>query len=115
MEPVCDVLVRGSGAAGLATVLRLLELAPHLSIAVVPKDSAFGGSTALAQGGIAAALDSKDSLDSHVADPETAGAGLGHPDTLRFVVERAPPAIAWLAQQGGTFDRCETDLAYART
>src|SRR5260221_4701275 len=115
MEPVFDVLVLGSGAAGLATVLRLLELAPHLSIAVVTKDSAFGGSTALAQGGIAAALDSKDSLDSHIADTETAGAGLCHRDTVRFVVERAPAAIAWLAQQGVTFDRCESDLAYALT
>jgi len=105
MAPPYDVLVLGSGAAGLTTVLRLLELAPHLSIAVVTKETAFGGSTALAQGGIAAVLDSRDSLESHIADTEVAGAGLCHPETVRFVVERAPGAIAWLAEQGVPFDR----------
>ena len=100
-----DVLVLGSGAAGLTAVLRLLELAPHLSIAVVTKEAAFGGSTALAQGGIAAVLDSRDSLESHIADTEVAGAGLCHPETVRFVVERAPGAIAWLVEQGVPFDR----------
>lgn len=115
MAPSYDVLVLGSGAAGLTTVLRLLELVPHLSIAVVTKEAASGGSTALAQGGIAAVLDSRDSLEAHITDTEVAGAGLCHPETVRFVVEQAPAVIAWLAEQGVPFDRKADNGGYDLT
>lgn len=100
-----DLLVLGSGAAGLSVVLRALELNPKLKIAVIAKNAAAGGSTAQAQGGIAAVFDSADSLESHVADTLDAGAGLCDPVTVRFVAERAREAIEWLAAEGVNFDR----------
>ena len=109
-----DVIVLGSGAAGLSVVLRLLELTPGLQIALVSKDQAVSGSTALAQGGIAAALDPADSPAAHIADTETAGAGLCHPATVQLVAEQAPGAISWLAGQGVAFDR-QQDNGYALT
>jgi len=86
-------------------VLRALELNPKLKIAVIAKNAAAGGSTAQAQGGIAAVFDSADSLESHVADTMDAGAGLCNPVTVRFVAERAREAIDWLAAEGVSFDR----------
>ena len=71
-----DLLVLGSGAAGLSVVLRALELNPKLKIAVIAKNAAAGGSTAQAQGGIAAVFGSGDTLESHVQDTLDAGAGL---------------------------------------
>ena len=68
-----DLLVLGSGAAGLSVVLHSLELNPKLKIAVIAKNAASGGSTAQAQGGIAAVFDSVDSLESHIADTMDAG------------------------------------------
>ncbi|HEX5229823.1 MAG TPA: L-aspartate oxidase [Bryobacteraceae bacterium] len=100
-----DLLVLGSGAAGLSVVLRALELNPNLKIAVIAKDVAAGGSTAQAQGGIAAVVDSGDSLASHEADTMDAGAGLCHPDTVRYVAEHAREAIDWLTREGVSFDR----------
>ncbi|HWY45897.1 MAG TPA: L-aspartate oxidase [Bryobacteraceae bacterium] len=100
-----DLLVLGSGAAGLSVVLRALELNPKLKIAVIAKTAAAGGSTAQAQGGIAAVFDSADSLKSHIADTMDAGAGLCDPVTVRFVAERAREAIDWLAAEGVSFDR----------
>ena len=100
-----DLLVLGSGAAGLSVVLRALELNPKLKIAVIAKNAAASGSTAQAQGGIAAVFDSTDSLESHVTDTLDAGAGLCDPVTVRFVAERAREAIDWLAAEGVSFDR----------
>jgi len=102
---IYDLLVLGSGAAGLSVVLRALDLNPKLKIAVVAKDVATAGSTAQAQGGIAAVFDSSDSLASHVADTLDAGAGLCDPVSVRYVAERAQEAINWLAAKGVNFDR----------
>jgi len=100
-----DLLVLGSGAAGLSVVLRALELDPKLKIAVIAKDAAAGGSTAQAQGGIAAVFDATDSVASHIADTMDAGAGLCNPVTVAYVAERAREAIEWLASEGVRFDR----------
>ena len=102
---VFDLLVLGSGAAGLSVVLHALDLNPKLKIAVVAKDVATAGSTAQAQGGIAAVFDSSDSLASHVADTLEAGAGLCNPVTVQYVAEQAPETIHWLAAKGVGFDR----------
>ncbi len=67
-----DVLIIGSGAAGLTLGLSLPE---HLKVAIISKDSMDAGSTRWAQGGVAAVLDEEDSVDAHVADTLTAGAG----------------------------------------
>src|SRR5260370_9816456 len=91
-----DLLVLGSGAAGLSLVLHALELNPKLKIAVVAKDAATAGSTAQAQGGIAAVFDSSDSLASHVADTLDAGARLCAPITVRPLAEHARGVIACL-------------------
>lgn len=97
-----DVLIIGSGAAGLTLAL---HLAPFARVAVLSKSAANEGSTWFAQGGIAAVLDDQDSIDAHVADTLVAGAGLCHEDAVRFTVERSKGAIEWLIQQGVNFTR----------
>ena len=79
-----DVLIIGSGAAGLTSALQLDK---HLRVALISKVSLQGGASWLAQGGIAAVFDENDSADAHVADTLIAGAGLCHEDSVRFVVE----------------------------
>ena len=99
-----DVLVLGSGAAGLSLALRLGE---DLAIAVISKRELSEGSTRYAQGGISAVLDPNDSVDSHVEDTLKAGAGLCDERTVRLVVERGPANIRWLLDQGVQFTRDE--------
>ncbi|MCC6199950.1 MAG: FAD-binding protein, partial [Moraxellaceae bacterium] len=88
-----DVLIIGSGAAGLTLALRL---DPSLRIAVLSKAELTDASTYWAQGGVAAVLDETDSTDSHIADTLVAGAGLCHEDAVKFTVENGPDAIRWL-------------------
>ena len=97
-----DVLILGSGAAGLGLALRLADRA---RVAVLSKGDLAEGSTYWAQGGIAAALDPADRLDAHVADTFDAGAGLNRPETVRMVVEHAPACIDWLVNLGVPFSR----------
>lgn len=97
-----DVLVIGSGAAGLTLAL---SLARHARVAVLSKNALNQGSTWFAQGGIAAVLDDQDSIDAHVADTLVAGAGLCHEDAVRFTVENSKAAINWLIDQGVSFTR----------
>jgi len=99
-----DVLVLGSGAAGLSLALRL---SPHISIAVISKRELHEGSTFYAQGGISAVLDPRDSVDSHIQDTLKAGGALCDRDVVRQVVERGPDAIRWLLDQGVHFTRDE--------
>lgn len=100
----CDVLVIGSGAAGLSLALRLSS---HCKVALLSKASLEEGSTYYAQGGIAAVLDIKDSVESHVADTIKAGAGLCDPEAVRFTVENGPQCIKWLVDQGIKFTKEE--------
>ena len=81
-----DVLVIGSGAAGLTLALHLSD---YGRIAVLCKSDPTQASTYKAQGGIAAVLDSHDSVASHISDTLTAGVGLCHEDTVRFTVEQS--------------------------
>ena len=97
-----DVVVIGSGAAGLTLALALAEKA---NVAVISKSQLSEGSTYYAQGGIAAVLDATDSVDAHCADTLVAGAGLCHEDAVRFTVERSKKAIEWLIGQGVAFTR----------
>ncbi len=97
-----DVLIIGSGAAGLSLALRL----PHTArVALLSKNALHEGNTYYAQGGISAVLDHADSIESHIEDTLRAGAGLGHADTVRYVVERGPEVIRWLIAQGVPFTR----------
>jgi len=97
-----DVLIIGSGAAGLSLALRL---APHCAVTVVCKASPSEGSTAYAQGGISAVLDVDDSVEAHVEDTLIAGAGLCDPEAVRFTAARGASAIAWLSTLGVAFTR----------
>ena len=102
MQHQSDVLIIGSGAAGLTCALHLCE---QFSVNVLCKSELTEGSTYYAQGGIAAVLDNEDSVESHVADTLVAGAGLCHQDAVRFTVENSRQAIDWLIQQGVSFSQ----------
>lgn len=99
-----DVLVIGSGAAGLTLALTLPE---HLKIAILSKGDLSNGSTFWAQGGVAAVLDHSDTVESHVQDTLNAGGGLCREDSVRFAVEHSREAIEWLIEQGVPFTRDE--------
>ena len=96
-----DVIVIGSGAAGLTAALTLAET--H-RVLVIAKGDLSGGSTAWAQGGIAAVLEAGDTFENHIEDTMTAGAGLNKRRTVEFVVENAPRAIERLAALGVPFN-----------
>lgn len=95
-----DVLVVGSGAAGLTLAL---SLPAHLRIAVISKTSLDAGSTPWAQGGVAGVLDLNDCVEAHVQDTLTAGAGLCYEPAVRFTVENSTDAINWLINLGVPF------------
>jgi len=96
-----DVVIVGSGAAGLTAALALAE---QHKVLVLAKGSLTGGSTAWAQGGIAAVLGTGDTFEDHIRDTMVAGAGLNRQETVEFVVERAPHAIERLVELGVPFN-----------
>ena len=106
-----DVLVFGSGLAGLTVALRL---AANRRVALVTKRTMDDSATAWAQGGIAAVLDDEDSIDAHIQDTQRAGAGLCDPAVTRFVVEHGREAIEWLIAQGVPFTREESGYHLTR-
>jgi L-aspartate oxidase len=96
-----DVVVVGSGIAGLTAALRARELG---SVLVVTKDVLASGSTQWAQGGIAAALSPEDSPEDHLKDTLVAGAGLSDPAAVRVLVTEGPDAVRELIELGAVFD-----------
>lgn len=101
-EPVQEVLIIGSGAAGLTAAL---ELAQHKRVTVLAKGPLTGGSTAWAQGGIAAVLDAGDTFENHIRDTMIAGGGLNRCETVEYVIAQAPEAIARLIELGVPFNQ----------
>jgi len=99
-----DILIIGSGAAGLSLALRL---GANAGIAVVTKCSLTEGNTLYAQGGISAVIDKEDSVAAHVEDTLNAGAGLCDETVVRLVVEQGPDSIRWLLDEGVAFTRDE--------
>ena len=97
----CDVLIIGSGAAGLSLALRL---ASHQKVIVLSKGPINEGSTFYAQGGIAAVFDETDSIDSHVEDTLIAGGGIVDKHAAEFVASNARHCVQWLIDQGVLFD-----------
>lgn len=104
-ERSVDVVVLGSGASGLAAAR---AVRPERSVLVVTKDVLAAGSTAWAQGGLAAVLDPTDSIEHHVADTLAAGAGLCDESAVRTLATEAPTAIRRLIELGAMFDPDET-------
>jgi len=96
-----DVLIIGSGAAGLSAAL---HLPPHLRIALLSKAELNQGSTFWAQGGMAAVLHDRDTIASHVQDTLDAGAGLCHREAVEFTVSNSRRCVEWLVAQGVGFD-----------
>jgi L-aspartate oxidase len=99
-----DVLVLGSGIAGLFYALKVAEFA---DVGIVTKKRAVDSATNWAQGGIAAVIDENDSFESHVDDTMTAGAGLCRRNVVERVVERGPAMIEALLKLGADFDASE--------
>jgi L-aspartate oxidase len=97
-----DVLVIGSGLAGMSAAL---HLAAHCKVALVTKHELLDGASSWAQGGIAAVMEGSDSVEDHIRDTLVAGAGLCRPDAVRFVVERGRRSVEWLMAQGVPFTR----------
>ncbi|NIJ13447.1 L-aspartate oxidase [Saccharomonospora amisosensis] len=115
-EAAADLVVLGSGVAGLTAALRAAELG--LRVLVVTKGSVADGNTRWAQGGVAVVLDGEhaegDSLLSHAADTVTAGAGLCDVDAVREIVRAGPGAVARLRRRGARFDTTDSGLARTR-
>ena len=100
MSVECDILVIGSGIAGLSFAL---QAADSFSVAIVTKRDVSESATKFAQGGIASVISPDDSFDSHVEDTLTAGAGICHEDVVRMVVEEGPRTIHNLIEWGVNF------------
>jgi len=103
-----DVLIIGSGAAGLSAAL---HLAKNYQVSILSKTRLSSGSTYWAQGGIAAVLDDNDSIEAHVRDTLVAGAGLCHEESVKQIVGESKNAVAWLQKMGVQFSRDGEDAS----
>jgi L-aspartate oxidase len=106
-----DVLIIGSGLAGQSAALRLAE---QRKVVLVSKRSLEDSASGWAQGGIAAVLDSQDSIEAHIRDTLIAGAWLNDEKSTRFVVENGRRAIEWLIEQGVPFTKDESGYHLTR-
>ena len=108
-----DTLIIGSGLAGLSLAIKLAE---HQKVGLITKRSLLDGASGTAQGGIAAVLSADDTLDAHIQDTLTAGAGLCDEAATRYVIEHGKAAIDWLIAQGVPFTRdVSSDTGYHLT
>ncbi|MEI8236514.1 MAG: L-aspartate oxidase [Methylococcaceae bacterium] len=101
-----DVLVIGSGGAGLSLALKLANV--QTRVAVLSKFALTSGSTYYAQGGISAVFDANDSIESHLNDTLNAGAGLCDTDIVELTVKHGKESIDWLREQGVKFTQEQT-------
>ena len=97
-----DVIIIGSGTAGLTLALQLADTA---RVAVLSKDQLKESASLYAQGGISVVLDQADSIESHINDTLIAGAGLCDEESVRYTVEQARESIEWLIEQGVSFTK----------
>ena len=102
MKNQYDVLIIGSGLAGLTLALKLAQTN---RVCLVSKREINDSASSWAQGGIAAVLRDDDSIESHIADTLVAGGGLCDAEVTRMVAEQGREAIEWLIQQGVKFTR----------
>ncbi|WP_116205756.1 L-aspartate oxidase [Amycolatopsis circi] len=115
-EARADVVVIGSGVAGLSAALRARELGLH--VLVVTKAAVADGNTRWAQGGVAVVLDGErdegDTVEQHTADTLTAGAGICDEAAVRSIVGGGPAAVTELRHNGAVFDHGSSGLSRAR-
>ena len=112
MKLETDILVIGSGVAGLSFALRASEFA---RVTVVTKRSRTDSATNWAQGGIAAVLDPEDSFAAHIDDTLKTGGGLSHPDVVDFVIRNGPARVKELMALGAEFSRTQAgDVSLTR-
>jgi len=105
-----DVLIIGSGIAGLSTAIQLADLNPELAITVLTKVNEGESNTAYAQGGVAAVWDVEvDNYEKHIADTLDAGDGLCDLDIVRIVVEEGPDRVREIIDWGARFDKPHGD------
>ena len=102
---LCDVLIIGSGLAGLTSALKLAD---HKKVLIVSKREILDSSSQWAQGGVAAVMSNEDSIDSHVKDTEFVGGGLTDPKVASFVASHGKEAIDWLHDLHVPFSRDDT-------
>jgi len=102
---LCDVLIIGSGLAGLTSALKL---ANHKKVLIVSKREILDSSSQWAQGGVAAVMSNEDSIESHVKDTEFVGGGLTDPKVASFVASHGKEAIQWLNDLHVPFSRDDT-------
>ena len=100
-----NILVIGSGAAGLTAAL---ELSDKFKVLIISKETLVDSSTWYAQGGIAAVLAKEDTTESHIQDTLIAGDGLCDEEAVRFCIEKGKSAIDWLIDSGVTFTKNES-------
>ena len=100
----CDVLIIGSGLAGLTSALKLAD---HKKVLIVSKREILDSSSQWAQGGVAAVMSVDDSIESHIKDTEFVGGGLTDPKVARFVASHGKEAIQWLTDLNVPFSRDE--------
>lgn len=101
-----DVLILGSGIAGLSFAIKLAERRPDVNINLVTKSDRFESNTKYAQGGIAAVMDNvHSSFESHISDTLKSGKGFSNIQTVRLVVEKAPKRLQELIKWGTPFDK----------
>jgi L-aspartate oxidase len=108
----CDVLIIGSGLAGLTSALKL---ANHKKVLIVSKREILDSSSQWAQGGVAAVMSNEDSIESHVKDTEFVGGGLTDPKVAHFVASHGKEAIEWLHDLEVPFSLDETTQQFHLT
>ena len=108
----CDVLIIGSGLAGLTSALKLAD---HKKVLIVSKREILDSSSQWAQGGVAAVMSNEDSIESHVKDTEFVGGGLTDPKVANFVASHGKEAIEWLHDLEVPFSLDETTQQFHLT
>jgi len=108
----CDVLIIGSGLAGLTSALKLAD---HKKVLIVSKREILDSSSQWAQGGVAAVMSNEDSIESHVKDTEFVGGGLTDPKVAHFVASHGKEAIEWLHDLQVPFSQDETTQQFHLT
>ncbi|MEP7320877.1 MAG: L-aspartate oxidase [Saprospiraceae bacterium] len=107
-----DVLIIGSGVAGLSSAIQLATIRPALSITVLTKTNQFESNTRYAQGGIATVWDeTKDNFEKHIADTLDAGDGLCNKEAVKNVVLEGPARVQEIIDWGTRFDKSRSDLS----